>query len=108
MIPFACGMGLCSNNCLTHKGWVYIFPHTCKTKTKRLITNPKKSIEKTKNKGKNKTNNKKKINKIFKNYKKQKKQKIKFKKQKKDKHKNFQKKEKKTRLTKILEPPKLY
>jgi hypothetical protein len=54
MIPLTCGMGLCSNNCPTHKRWVHLFPHTCKTKTKRIIkiTNPKNSIEKTKRKGK--------------------------------------------------------
>jgi hypothetical protein len=48
VIPLACGMGICSNNCLTHKGWVYFFPQTHKTQIKRLITNPKNSIEKTK------------------------------------------------------------
>jgi hypothetical protein len=73
MIPLTCGMSLCSSNCPRHKGWVYLFPHTCKTKTKRIIkiTNPKNNIEETKRKGK-KTNNKKNINKIFKNYKKKK------------------------------------
>jgi hypothetical protein len=50
--PLSCDMGFCLNNCLTHKGWVYLFPHTHKTKTKRIITNPKKSIEKTKRKEK--------------------------------------------------------
>jgi hypothetical protein len=53
VIPFTCGMGFCLNNCLTHEGWVYLFPHTHKTKTKRIITNPKKNIEKTKIKKKN-------------------------------------------------------
>jgi hypothetical protein len=52
VIPLTCGMGICSNNCLTHKGWDYLFPHTCKTKTKGLITNPKNNIEKTKRKEK--------------------------------------------------------
>jgi hypothetical protein len=34
----------------TQKGWVYLFPHTCKTKTKRIIKiiNTKNSIEKIK------------------------------------------------------------
>jgi hypothetical protein len=47
-------MGICLNNCSTHKGWVYLAPphptHTHKTYTKRTIkiTNPKNSIEKTK------------------------------------------------------------
>jgi hypothetical protein len=56
MIPPTCGMGLCSNNCPTHKGWVYLFPHICKIETKRIIkiTNPKNNIEKTKRKEKRK------------------------------------------------------
>jgi hypothetical protein len=50
--PLTCGTSLCSNNCPTHKGWVYLFSHTCKTKTKRIfkMINPKKNIEKTKRK----------------------------------------------------------
>jgi len=53
-IPLACGTSLFSNNCPTQKGWVYLFPHTCKAKTKRIIKiiNPKNSIEKTKRKEK--------------------------------------------------------
>jgi len=52
-MPFACGVGLCSSNCSTHKG---PFPTTHKTKTKRIIKikNPKKSIEKAKRRGKKK------------------------------------------------------
>ncbi len=34
---FAYSMGLCSSNCPTHKGGVYLSPHTHKTKTKRTI-----------------------------------------------------------------------
>jgi hypothetical protein len=43
-------MGLCSNNCPTHKGWVYLFPHTRKMETKRIIkiTNPKTILNKPK------------------------------------------------------------
>jgi hypothetical protein len=50
-MPFACGVGLCSSNCSTHKG---PFRTTHKTKTKRIIKikNPKKSIEKAKRRGK--------------------------------------------------------
>jgi len=41
----------------TQKGWVYLFPHTCKTKTKRIIKiiNTKNTIEKTKRKEKRKS-----------------------------------------------------
>jgi hypothetical protein len=43
-------MGLCLNNCPTHKGWVYHFPHTWKMETKRIIkiTNPKTILKKPK------------------------------------------------------------
>jgi hypothetical protein len=48
VIPLACGMGLCLSNCPTHKGGVYLFPHTHKTETKRTIKikNPKKILRK--------------------------------------------------------------
>jgi len=51
---FAYSMGLCLSNCPTHKGGVYLSPHTHKTKTKRTIKikNPKNSIEKAKRRGK--------------------------------------------------------
>jgi hypothetical protein len=41
--------GLCLGNCPTHKGRVYLFPHTHKRETKRIIKikNPKNSIENT-------------------------------------------------------------
>jgi hypothetical protein len=46
VIPIACGMGLCSNNCPTHKGRVYLSSHTFKTETKnknkKRIKNKKK------------------------------------------------------------------
>jgi hypothetical protein len=49
-------MGLCSRICPTHKGKVYLFPHshTHKIETKRTIKikNPKNSIKKAKSKGK--------------------------------------------------------
>jgi len=56
MIPLACGMGLCSNNCPTHKEGVYLFPHTQKIETKRTIKikNPLKNIEKAKRREKRK------------------------------------------------------
>jgi 4-diphosphocytidyl-2C-methyl-D-erythritol kinase len=87
MIPFACGMGLCLNNCPTHKRWVYVFPHTHKIETKRIIkiTNPENNIEKTKRKERRKPTIKKELNNIFKNYKK--------KRQNKDKQQNLKKKE---------------
>jgi hypothetical protein len=46
-------MGLCSNNCPTHKGGVYLFPHTFKPETKRTIEikTPKNNIEKAKKGG---------------------------------------------------------
>jgi hypothetical protein len=58
-MPFACGVGLCSSNCSTHKG---PFPTTHKTKTKK--------------KGKKNQQEKIEINKIFKNDKKTQKIKI--------------------------------
>jgi hypothetical protein len=46
-------MGLCLNNCPTHKGMIYLFSHihTHKTKTKRTIEklkSPKKILKKLK------------------------------------------------------------
>jgi hypothetical protein len=54
VIPLACGIGLCSSNCSTHKGGIYFFPHTHKTEAKTTIKikSPKKSIEKDKRRGK--------------------------------------------------------
>jgi hypothetical protein len=37
MIPLACGIGLCLNNCPTHKGGVYLFPLTHKTEKKEQL-----------------------------------------------------------------------
>jgi hypothetical protein len=56
VIPFACGIDLCSSNYPTHKGGVYLFPHPHKIKTKRTIKtkNPKNSIEKAKRREKRK------------------------------------------------------
>jgi len=67
VIPLTCGTSLCSNNCPTHKGWVFLFPHTCKTETKRIIKiiNPKNSIEITKRKEKRKPTIKKRDKKHF-------------------------------------------
>jgi hypothetical protein len=72
MIPLACGMGLCLNNCSTHKGGVYLFPHTHKTKRKRTIKikNPKNNIEKAKRREKKNQQEKIEINKNFTFYKK--------------------------------------
>jgi hypothetical protein len=50
-------MGLCLNNCPTHKRWVYLFPtHMHKIETKRTIKikNPKNNIKVTENKKKEK------------------------------------------------------
>jgi hypothetical protein len=55
MIPLACGMGLCLNNCPTHKGRVYLFPLTDKTEKKeQLKLTPKTILRKPtrKNRGK--------------------------------------------------------
>jgi hypothetical protein len=43
-------MGLCSNNCPTHKGGVYLFPHTHRAEAKRTIKikKPPKKYLKTK------------------------------------------------------------
>ncbi len=60
-------MGICSNNCPTHKGWVYLFPTlTHKTEIKRIIKirKPRYTIEKTKGE-KRKPTRKIEINKIF-------------------------------------------
>jgi len=68
-------MGLCSNNCPTHKGRVYLFPHTLKTETKKKtikIKSPNKNIEKAKRGGKKNQQEKKEINKILKKYRKKK------------------------------------
>jgi hypothetical protein len=61
-------MGLCLNNCPTHKRWVYLFPtHMHKIETKRTIkiTNPKNNIEITE-KEKRKPTRKNNINKTLK------------------------------------------
>jgi hypothetical protein len=51
-------MGICLNNCPTHKGTIYLFPHihTHKTETKKTIKikNPKNNIEKIKRREKRK------------------------------------------------------
>jgi len=51
MIPLACGMGLCSNNCSTHKGGVSLFPHIHtkqKQKEQFKLKTPKKIFKKPK------------------------------------------------------------
>jgi len=50
VIPLACGMGLCLNNCPTHLKEGLTFSQTHKTKTKRTIEikNPKNNIGITK------------------------------------------------------------
>jgi len=62
VIPLACALGLCLNNCPTHKKKIYLFPHmhTHKIEKKRTIKikNPKNNIEKTKRRRQKKTNKK--------------------------------------------------
>jgi hypothetical protein len=57
-------MGLCSSNYSTHKGGVYLFPHTHKTETKRTIKikTPKTVLRKP-NEGKNRKPTRKNTNK---------------------------------------------
>jgi len=47
-------MGICSSNCPTHKGGVYLFSHMQNRNQKNKIKNPKNNIEKAKRRGKRK------------------------------------------------------
>jgi len=62
MITLACGKGLCSSNCPTHKGGVYIFPTHTQNKNKKeqlKLKTPKIYIDKAKRREKKKTSKKK-------------------------------------------------
>jgi hypothetical protein len=70
VIPLACGIGLCSSNCSTHKGGIYFFPHTHtkqKQKQQLKLKAPKKVLRKTKEGGKEYQQETIEINKIFRN-----------------------------------------
>jgi hypothetical protein len=49
VIPFACGNGLCWSNCPTHRGGLYLFPHThTKQKEQLKSQTPKTTLKKPK------------------------------------------------------------